>query len=127
MDKMKPMDRRFDLEDRFIDLAVVLCAIAEKLPASRVGNHVSGQLIRCGTAPASNYGEAQGAESRRDFIHKLKICLKELRETLVWLKFIDRMNLDNTEDFQNSIKEVNELISILVKSIATAQKNITRK
>ena len=127
MDKMKQIDRRFDLADRLIDLAVNLCRIAEKLPTSRVGNHVVGQLIRCGTAPASNYGEAQSAESRKDFIHKLKICLKELRESMVWMKFIDRMKLDTTEDFQSTMKEVNELISIFVKSIATAQKNLSGK
>lgn len=118
--------RCFDLEDRFINLAAEICKIAESIPRTRTGNHVANQLIRSGTAPASNYGEAQGAESRRDFIHKLKICLKELRETMVWMKFLERINYSGNEQFGHIISEVNELIAIIVKSIATAQKNVLK-
>ncbi len=75
------MTRNYDLENRLIEFGATLCRIADNLPQSRVGIHVAGQLVRCGTAPAPNYGEAQGAESRKDFVHKLKICLKELRES----------------------------------------------
>ncbi|MFQ5677362.1 MAG: four helix bundle protein, partial [bacterium] len=83
---MSNIQKRFDLEERLIDFAVLVCKVAETLPTNRVGTHVAGQLIRCCTSPAPNYGEAQSAESRRDFIHKMKISLKELRETQVWLK-----------------------------------------
>ena len=115
--------KKFDLEERLIDFAVLVCKIAEKLPNTRVGNHIAGQIIRCGTSPAPNYGEAQGAESRKDFIHKMKICLKELRETYVWLKFIGKMGILNSEEIDPAKAECNELISIFVKSISTAQKN----
>jgi len=69
--------RQFDLEECLIDFAVRIIRAAESLPKTRVGNHIAGQLIRCGTSPAPNYGEAQSAESRSDFIHKMKISLKE--------------------------------------------------
>ena len=75
----------FDLEARLIDFAVRIIKLAESLPKTKIGKHIEGQLLRCGTSPAPNYGEAQGAESRFDFIHKMKICLKELRETKVWI------------------------------------------
>ena len=97
--------------------------MAESLPNTKVGNHVSGQLVRCGTSPAPNYGEAQGAESRADFIHKMKVCLKELRETRVWLLIIIRAELIKPASKLDSlIQETNELISIFVISIRTAKK-----
>jgi four helix bundle protein len=83
------MDTPAELEDRLIDFAVRIINVVEALPSSKAGNHVAGQLIRSGTAPAPNYGEAQSAESRKDFIHKMKIALKELRETLIWLTIIN--------------------------------------
>ncbi len=85
--------KKFDLEDRLIDFAVLIIEISENLNNTRAGNHISGQIIRSGTSPALNYGEAQSAESRNDFIHKLKVLLKELRETLVALKIIKRGSL----------------------------------
>ncbi len=94
---------------------------------TKAGNHLSGQLIRSGTSPALNYGEAQSAESRKDFIHKMKIVLKELRESLVCLKILHRSNLYISEDKLNRIiNECDELISIFVKSIETAEKNANR-
>ena len=100
--------------------------VVESLPNTRTGNHITGQLLRCGTSPAANYGEAQSAESRKDFIHKLKIALKELRETQVWLKIIQRKrSVKNGEEPGNSIAECDELISIFVTSIRTAEKNLT--
>ena len=95
------------------------------MPKTRVGNHISGQLVRCGTSPAPNYGEAQSAESRADFIHKMKVCLKELRETRVWLMIIVRAELIKPVSKLNSlIQETNELISIFVSSIRTAKLDI---
>jgi four helix bundle protein len=108
------------LEERLIDFAAEVCRVAEDLPGTRTGNHVAGQMIRCGTSPAPNYGEAQGAESRRDFIHKLRVCLKELRETSVWIRFLSRARLCSAEAMAGSLDECNQLISIFVSSIRTA-------
>jgi four helix bundle protein len=94
------------------------------LPKTKIGNHIAGQLIRCGTSRAPNYGEAQSAESRSDFIHKIKICLKELRETKVWLIMIVRANLIKPKSkLEPVIIENDELISIFMTSIKTAKQN----
>jgi four helix bundle protein len=117
-------DGKFDLEERLIEFAIVIIEITENLNTTRAGNHIAGQLVRSGTAPALLYGEAQSAESRNDFIHKLKIILKELRETLIALKIIKRGLLTKTiELVDKAMIECNELISIFVKSIETARKN----
>ena len=121
---MPEKKRKFDLEERLIDFAIRIIKIAESLPKTRVGNHISGQIIRCGTSPAPNYGEAQSAESRADFIHKMKICLKELRETRVWLIMIIRACLIKpASKLDTVIKENDELISIFMTSVKTAKKN----
>ena len=115
--------KKFDLEDRLVDFALKIIEIVEVLPNTRVGNHIAGQLIRCGTSPTLNYGEAQGAESRKDFIHKMKIVLKELRETGACLKIIILKPLIKpVERVEPIMIECNELISIFVTSISTAQK-----
>jgi four helix bundle protein len=116
------IDKNFDLEERLIEFAVRIIRLAESLPETKVANHVAGQLIRCGTSSAPNYGEAQGAESRAVFLHKMKICLKELRETRVWLLMILKANLIKSVSKLNYlIQENNELISIFVTSIRTAK------
>jgi four helix bundle protein len=121
-------NRKFDLETRLIDFAVMIIEISESLNNTRAGNHIEGQLLRSGTSPALHYGEAQSAESRNDFIHKLKVLLKELRETLVALKIIKRVSLTKKMDLvEKGIVESNELISIFVKSIETAKKNNSKK
>jgi len=115
---------QFDLEDRLIDFAVRIIRTAESLPKSKVGNHIASQLIRSGTSPAPNYGEAQSAESRADFIHKMKISLKELRETRVWLLIIIRANLiKEVPKLDSVVDENNQLISFFVASIKTANQN----
>ena len=120
---MSKDDKTFDLEDRLIDFAVRIIRIAEALPKTKIGNHIAGQIIRSGTSPAPNYGEAQSAESRSDFIHKMKLSLKELRETRVWLLMIIRANLIKpTSKLEPLIDENNQLISIFVKSIDTAKR-----
>ncbi len=117
-------DRKYDLEDRLIDFAIRIISTAESLPKTKTGNHISGQLIRSGTSPAPNYGEAQSAESRSDFIHKMKISLKELRETRIWLLMIVRGGLTKAiREVETLIKENNELIAIFVSSIDTARQN----
>lgn len=117
-------DRVFDLEDRLITFAVRVIHVAESLPRTPVGNHIRGQLSRSGTSSAPNYGEAQSAESRTDFVHKLKIVLKELRETRVWLLMIVRAGLIKPASTLNPlIQETDELISIFVKSVQTTLKS----
>lgn len=116
-------NKKFDLEDRLIEFVVSIIQVVEKLPNTHTGRHIANQLIRCGTSPASNYGEAQSAESRSDFIHKIKIALKELRETKVWLKIIQRKSLVRcAKDLGEIIAECDELISIFVTSVKTAER-----
>ena len=112
----------FDLEERLIAFAVRAIRVAESLPKTPVGNHIRGQLSRSGTSPAPNYGEAQSAESRSDFVHKLKIVLKELRETRVWLLMILRAELLKSARLSPLIQETDELIAIFVASTRTASK-----
>lgn len=85
--------KKYDLEDRLVDFAVYIIRITDNLLSTKAGIHIGGQIVRSGTSPALQYGEAQSAESRNDFIHKLKILLKELRETRVALKIIKEAKL----------------------------------
>ena len=116
-------EQKYDLEDRLINFAVMILDLAERLPKTQPGNHVSGQLVRSGTSPAANYGEVQGAESRKDFIHKFGIVIKELKESRVWLKIIKRKKYLTEEDVDPVLNECIELIQISGKSISTARKN----
>lgn len=121
---MSDNNKKFDLEERLIDFSLLIIDIVEKLPDIRSGNHIAGQLLRSGTSPALNYGEAQVAESRNDFIHKMKICLKELKESYIALQIIKRKPL--ISDYPNleiCIVECRELIAIFLKSIDTAKLN----
>ena len=116
--------RKQELEERFIDFAAEVIMFANFVEKSYAGNHLSGQIIRSSTSPAFNYGEAQSAESKKDFIHKMGICLKELRESFNCLKIMERAKLiNNNEKIDILKKEVNELISIFVSSIKTAKSN----
>ena len=102
--------------------------MVEALPATRVGNYIAAQLIRCGLAPALLYGEAQGAESRADFIHKMKICLKELKETRVCLKVISKANMIRPVEKLGGVKSENEqLISIVAKVLKRQRKTCIQK
>jgi len=102
----------------------MIIEFVESLPNTRAGNHIAGQLLRCGTSPLSNHGEVEAAESRRDFLHKLRICLKELRETKRWLRLVGRTRtLTTPTNLTACLKEVEELIRIFVASIRTAQRN----
>jgi four helix bundle protein len=116
---------KFDLEERLIDFAVFIVEICENMKDTKASNHLAGQLIRSGTSPALNYGEAQSGEFRKDFIHKIKIVLKELRESYVCLKIIHKSKLCKAEEkIKKAMIENNELISIFVKSAETAEKNL---
>lgn len=103
----------------------MIIEIVNEISNSKAGNHLSGQLVRSGTSVSLNYGEAQSGESRKDFIHKMKVILKELRETYICLKIVHRCKLFKVESkIVKASKENNELISIFVKSIATAEMNL---
>lgn len=115
---------KFDLEERLIKFAVNVINITDKLYTSYAGVHLAKQLIRSGTAPALNYAEAISAESRKDFIHKVKTALKELRETLICLRIISEKSLSKElKLLESAVRESNELISIFVTSIKTAKQN----
>jgi len=117
-------EQTYDLEDRLIDFGVRVIRMAAQLSNDQLGDHLRGQILRSGTSPAANYGEAQSAESRADFIHKLKICLKELRETKIWMKMIMRAQLlPKPERLDPLLQESEELIMILHTSVKTTREN----
>ena len=117
--------KNVDLEERLIKFSVLIIEIVNEMPNTKAGNHLANQIVRSGTSVSLNYGEAQAAESKNDFIHKFKVILKELRETLVNLKVIQQSNLFKTEKkILKAEAENNELISIFVKSLKTATKNL---
>ena len=116
--------RSYDLEERLLEFASAEIDLSEKLPNTRAGNHVAGQVLRSGTSPHPNQGEAEEAEAREDFIHKLKACLKELRETRRGARLIDRKAWakgDSTLAFV--LGESDELIRIFLSSVQTAKPN----
>jgi four helix bundle protein len=115
--------RKYDLEDRLVRFACLCLEICDLLPNSRAGQNLEYQLCRSGTAPALIYGEAQAAESRADFIHKMKMSLKELRETRINLRITIESLLVNSKKTQDALTEVNELIGIFSASVSTAKQN----
>ena len=116
--------RRFDLEERLLEFASAVIDLSEKLPNTRAGNHIAGQILRCGTSPYPNHGEAEDAESRDDFIHKLKICLQELRETRRWARLVRRKGWATEEPtLVFVLSEADELVRIFFASIQTARRN----
>ena len=120
-------ESKYDLEERLLEFAARIIRFADALPNSRAGQHVSSQVLRSGTAPMAHHGEAQAAESRNDFIHKMKIALKELRETIRWIKLTQRVPLfDKPELVDVLLEENDELIRIFFASIATAEKKNER-
>ena len=116
-------ERRFDLEERLLEYAVRIIRLDDALPATPAGRHVANQLLRCGTSPLANHGELQGAESRKDFIHKLGLCLKEIREARRWLRLVHRVPLLTPAKVGPLIVETESLIKIFAASIRTAQRN----
>jgi four helix bundle protein len=112
-----------ELEDRLIDFAVRIIKVADALPKTRVGRHESDQLLRCGTAPAPHYAEARGSESRADFVHKLKIALKELNECKVWLPMVCRAELLRPDLLTDLLTENQQLCRIFNASVTTAKTN----
>lgn len=119
--------RQFNLDQRLIDFASTIIDMVDALPKNISANHLVSQVVRNGTAPALHYGEAQGAESRKDFIHKMKIGLKELRETYSCLRIIALKVWIEKSMMSTIINENNELIAIFVKSIETAKNNLEKE
>lgn len=127
---MEPGARAYNLQQRLIEFAVNRTDVLEKMPSTRVANHLVGQAVRSITSPALNYGEAQAAEPKRDFMHKMKICLKELRETQVALTILYRKRylIDADEQLLKAVmQECKELIAIFATSIKTAERNLAQE
>jgi four helix bundle protein len=117
-------DAKYDLEDRLLKFSVRIIRAAEAVRKTRAGMHLADQLMRSGTSPFGHHGEAEGAESRDDFIHKLKVCYKELREARRWLRLIQEAELVAKPRLLDSlIVEADELVKIFASSIRTAQRN----
>ena len=113
-----------DLDDRLLAYSVEVIRLVEELPNSRTANHVGGQVLRSGTSPYFNHGEAEAAESSKDFMHKMGVCLKELRETRRALKLVQKVPLvDPPSRVDPLLSETEELIRIFFTSIRTARKN----
>ena len=112
-----------ELADRLLEFAARAGKAVDALPETRLGRHIAGQLVRSGTAPAPNYAEACGAESRRDFVHKLGICLKELRESRCWIRLIIKAELLSENLMSELLDEATQLCKIIGKSIVTAKSN----
>ncbi len=112
-----------DISVRLVMFAVRIISLVRLLPKDSIGKHIFNQLLRSGTSPGANYEEARGAESTADFVHKLKIVLKELRESIYWLNVIDQAKLIQLNKLQDIFNEAKELSNIIGRSIITAQKN----
>lgn len=118
---------KYNLEERLLEFAVRVIRGTESMNRSRAGIHVADQLLRAGTSPYGNHGEAEGAESRQDFVHKLRVCHKELRETRRWLRLVQRVPLVAKPDLLNGIiSEADELMRIFAASVRTAENNRVR-
>ena len=118
-----PKKTKYDLEDRLLEFAVAVVELTDDLPNTKAGNHIAGQLLRCGTSPYGHHGEVESAESRKDFIHKLKVCLKELRETRRWLRLVSRLKKMNRDPrLVACLAEAQELIRIFVASVRTTER-----
>ena len=115
-------ERSYDLEGRLLEFATRIVRLTEKLPTTRAGSHIGSQLLRSGTSPLANHAEAQAAESKKDFVHKMRICHKELRETHRWLELCRRVPLVKPAGtLDGLIQEADELIAIFYTSIRTAK------
>jgi four helix bundle protein len=109
------------LEERLTHFAVRIVRLSGSLPRTSAGKHIAGQILRSGTSPAPNYGEARGAESHADFVHKLRIVLKELNETAIWLRIIERGRIVQTELLADVMQENKDLCRIFTASLKTAR------
>jgi four helix bundle protein len=116
-----------ELSDRLLDFASRVGKVVDALPATRLGNHIANQMVRSGSAPGSHYEEGRAAESRKDFLHKLGLSLKEMRETRYWLRLIVKSQLLPDARMSELLDEASQLCRILGQSIVTAKQNDPRK
>lgn len=116
-----------DISRRFVELAVRVIRLVRALPKDFVGKHIGNQLLKSGTSGGTNYEEARGSESNADFIHKLKIALKELRESIFWLNVIEKAELIPAPKLKNIHQEFEELANIIAQSVITTQKKLKNK
>jgi four helix bundle protein len=124
---MERESKKYDLEERLLEYSASIVRLVEKLAKTKVGTHVGGQLLRSGTSPYFNHGEAEAAESPRDFVHKMGVCLKELRETKRALKLTKKVPLvQSPSEVDQLLVETEELIRIFFVSIRTANKKVVR-
>ena len=120
--------RKYDLDERLLEYSTSVIRLAEDMAKTKAGNHVGGQLLRSGSSPLFHHGEAQAAESPRDFVHKMKVCLQELRESERALRLVKKVPLaDDLAHVESLLRETDELIRIFVASIRTAQNNQVRE
>ncbi len=119
------MDRKYDLDDRCVEFGAQVVICTDKMPRSVAGTHLAKQLLRSGTAPALHYGEVQGSESTADFIHKMRLALKELRESRNNMRIQVRAKLMDLSKTENAwlLNESVELVAIFAASIKTAERN----
>jgi len=122
-----PPSRADELEERLIDFAVRIVKLSANLPRTSAGRHIAGQILRSGTSPAPNYGEARGAESHADFVHKLRVVLKELNETSIWLRIIERSNLIRKELIRDIVQENTELCRIFAATLKSTRQGGKRQ
>ena len=115
------------LSERLLDFAARVGKVVDALPETRLGRHIAGQLVRSGTSSAPNYEEARGAESRADFVHKLSICLKELRESRAWIRLIIKAELLPNSRMEQVLDECIQLCNVVAQSIVTAKNNAKKK
>ena len=119
---------KYDLDERLLEYSVTIVSLVENMTGTKAANHVGGQLLRSGTSSYFNHGEAEAAESPRDFVHKMGVCLKELRETKRALKLTQKVPLVQSPAAVDPIlAETEELIKIFFVSIRTASKNVVRE
>lgn len=124
--KTNVLERKYDLEERLVEYTCRMIDVVQALPCTRTGNYLAGQLVRACHSPAFNYGEAQAAESPKDFIHKMGIILKELKECRIALKILrKKLMISPIQKTTGVLSETEELIAIIAKSIITARKNIS--
>lgn len=120
--------RKYDLEDRFVEYTCRMIDVIDALPNTRAGNYIAGQLIKSCHSPTFNYGEVQAAESIKDFLHKMGVVLKELKECRTAIKIILKKELIKPANKLDGIfRETEELIAIIAKGVATAKKNCQQK
>lgn len=115
------------LSERLLEFAANIILLTRELEKTYAGKHIAGQLVRSATSSGANYEEARGAESRADFVHKMQVVLKELRESLYWLRLIEKSSLASLDNTVKLLKEANELCSIVGRSVVTAKKNVRKK